>query len=62
MKFEIYTDKAGEFRWRLLARNGKIIAESGEGYQKKTALKRAIKSIQEKAGGATILEAESSAS
>jgi len=56
MKFEIYTDKAGEFRWRLLSRNGKIVAESGESYQKKTALKRAIKSIQEKAGVATVVE------
>ena len=35
-KFEIYTDKAGEFRFRLKATNGQIIATS-EGY---TAMKR----------------------
>lgn len=33
-KFEIYKDKAGEFRWRLRARNHEIIA-SGEGYKAK---------------------------
>ena len=31
-KFEIYKDKAGEFRFRLKARNGEIIAKS-EGYK-----------------------------
>jgi uncharacterized protein YegP (UPF0339 family) len=28
----IYQDKAGEWRWRLVV-NGRIIAESGEGYK-----------------------------
>ena len=32
-KFEVYTDKAGEFRFRLKAVNGQIIATS-EGYKK----------------------------
>ena len=32
MKYEVYTDKAGEWRWRLIAGNGNIIAVSGEGY------------------------------
>ena len=31
-KFEVYVDKAGEFRFRLKARNGEIIAVS-EGYK-----------------------------
>ena len=31
-KFEIYKDKAGEFRFRLKAANGQIIA-TGEGYK-----------------------------
>ncbi|WP_279459094.1 YegP family protein [Actinobacillus delphinicola] len=33
MHFEIYTDKAGEFRWRLVAGNGNIIATGGDGYK-----------------------------
>ncbi len=34
MKFEIYMDEAGEYRWRLRASNHKIIA-TGEGYVSK---------------------------
>jgi len=32
MKFEVYEDAAGEWRWRLKAANNQIIAVSGEGY------------------------------
>ena len=32
MKFHIYQDARGEWRWRLKARNGRIVADSGEGY------------------------------
>ena len=43
-KVEVYTDKAGEFRWRYVASNGKILADSGEGYKrKKNALKMAYR-------------------
>src|SRR5215212_563481 len=33
--FQVYTDAAGEWRWRLVAGNGLIIAVSGEGYRDK---------------------------
>ncbi|HEY8562826.1 MAG TPA: DUF1508 domain-containing protein [Pyrinomonadaceae bacterium] len=33
MKFEIYQDEKGEWRWRLRAANGETIATSGEGYK-----------------------------
>lgn len=35
-RFICYRDNAGEYRWHLKASNGKIIAESGEGYKRKT--------------------------
>ena len=35
MKFEIFKDDVGEWRWRLVARNGRIVADSGEGYKNK---------------------------
>jgi uncharacterized protein YegP (UPF0339 family) len=35
MRVDIYQDKAGGWRWRLRARNGRIVAESGEGYSSK---------------------------
>jgi len=31
---EVYIDKRSEYRWRLKAPNGRIIAESGEGYNR----------------------------
>lgn len=38
MKIEVYTDKAGELRWRALAENNKVIAEGGEGYKNRDDL------------------------
>ena len=45
MKFHIYRDKAGEWRWRLVARNGRIRADSGEGYTRKFDCERAISDV-----------------
>lgn len=33
--FQVYEDEGGEWRWRLVAGNGRIIAASGEGYRDK---------------------------
>jgi len=35
MHFEVYKDSYHQFRWRLKASNGKIIADSGEAYTTK---------------------------
>ena len=56
-KFEIYTDKAGEFRFRLKARNGEIIAVS-EGYVTKANCEKGIASVQKNAPDAAIEEAK----
>jgi uncharacterized protein YegP (UPF0339 family) len=32
VRFVIYKDKRGEYRWRLVAANGEPIADSAEGY------------------------------
>jgi uncharacterized protein YegP (UPF0339 family) len=29
-----YRDDSGEWRWRMLARNGRVLADSGEGYKR----------------------------
>ncbi len=47
-KFEVYKDKAGEFRFRLNARNGEHIAAS-EGYTTKSACLKGIESVQRNA-------------
>jgi uncharacterized protein YegP (UPF0339 family) len=45
-KFQVYEDRAGEYRWRLRASNGRIVADSGEGYVYKFECKDMIRKIQ----------------
>ncbi|OLP45288.1 YegP family protein [Rhizobium oryziradicis] len=52
-KFEVYKDKAGEFRFRFKASNGEAMFGS-EGYKAKASALSAIASIQKNAPGATI--------
>ena len=47
-KFEVYKDKAGEFRFRLKAGNGEIIAV-GESYKAKASCLNGIDSIRRNA-------------
>lgn len=56
-KFEVYTDKAGEFRFRLKARNGEIIAV-GEGYKAKASCLNGIDSIRRNAPEAEVVKVE----
>ena len=53
--FEIYTDKAGEFRFRLKATNGQIIAVS-EGYKAIASCLNGIESVKKNAVDAKIVE------
>ncbi|MGC4175302.1 YegP family protein [Demequina sp.] len=55
MKFEIYKDAAGEFRFRIIAANGNILASS-QGYNQKQSAKDAIASIQKSAADAAIVD------
>jgi len=52
-KFEVYTDKAGEYRFRLKARNGEIIAVS-EGYKSKSSCMNGIESVRKNAPDAPV--------
>ena len=52
-KYEVYLDKAGEYRFRLKARNGEIIAV-GEGYKKKASCLNGIESIRKNAPEAPV--------
>ena len=53
-KFEVYADKRGEFRFRLKAANGEIIA-TGESYKAKASCKNGIASIVKNAPDAAIV-------
>jgi uncharacterized protein YegP (UPF0339 family) len=45
MKITIYKDKKKELRWRMIAKNGRILADSGEGYKRISALKHSLNVI-----------------
>jgi len=55
-KFEIYKDKAGEFRWRLTHTNGQIIADSGQGYKAKEDAVKGISSLKENVPNAIVAD------
>ena len=56
-KFEMYIDNAGEYRFRLKARNGEVIATS-EGYKAKAGCLNGIESVKKNAPEAEIVKAD----
>ena len=54
-KFEVYKDKAGEFRFRLKARNGEIIL-TGESYKAKASCLNGIDSIRRNAPDSPVVK------
>jgi len=46
VRWEVYEDQAGEWRWRAIARNGKIVADGSEGYASERNANRALASFQ----------------
>lgn len=54
--FELYEDKGGEWRWRMIASNGRIVADSGEGYSSKSGARSAIKNVQSDASSAALAD------
>ena len=54
-KFQVYTDKAGEFRFRLTATNGQVIAVS-EGYKTMANCMNGVESVKKNAPDAEVVE------
>ena len=52
-KFQIYKDSRGEYRFRLKASNGEIVA-TGESYKNKSGVKAGIEAVKRAAANATI--------
>lgn len=57
VKFEVYRDKLGEYRWRLLTSNGRIAADSGEGYTRREDAHRAIATLLKGINDVVIVDA-----
>lgn len=45
MHIQVYIDLKGEYRWRLVAANGRIMADSSEGYTKEAHIEKALTTI-----------------
>lgn len=44
-EFNKFEDKTGQWRWRLVAGNGRIVADSAEGYATEANVDRAIEAL-----------------
>ncbi len=56
MRFEVYKDGKGEWRWRLLARNGRLVADCGEGYARRAQALKAVGRVQLCASARVVVE------
>lgn len=60
-QFVLYKDNKGEWRWRLLAANQKVIADSAEGYKQKSDCIHGARLVASISTGAGIWNAEAKA-
>ncbi|WP_181691637.1 HVO_2922 family protein [Natronomonas sp. LN261] len=56
--FEVYEDRAGQWRWRLVHDNGNIIADSGEGYASRQKCEQGLESVRQNAPDADVRTVE----
>jgi len=56
--FEVYTDAAAEWRWRLVHDNGNVIADSGEGYASRQKATQGIESVKRNAPDAEVVDVD----
>ena len=52
--FHTYKDSADEWRWSLKAKNGEIVADSGEGYSSLDEVRKAAQRVKDNASAADI--------
>ncbi|HEY2832500.1 MAG TPA: DUF1508 domain-containing protein [Sporichthyaceae bacterium] len=55
-KFEVFTDKAGKYRFRLKAANGEVVAQ-GEAYESHWGAKEGCEAVRRAAAEATVVDA-----
>lgn len=56
-KFEVHKDQGGNYRWRLKAANGQIVASSGESFSSHANASTAAQNVKANAGSATVVDA-----
>ena len=55
-KFVVYKDIRGEYRWRFKSANGRIITDSGEGYDSKAGAQSSVEFVKKYAPGASVVD------
>jgi uncharacterized protein YegP (UPF0339 family) len=55
-EFEVYEDAGGDYRWRLKAANGNVVADSGQGYSSESEADNAVERVQNYAPEAHALD------
>jgi uncharacterized protein YegP (UPF0339 family) len=53
--FDLYRDSRGEYRWRFRASNGRIIADSAEGYVHRSDCEAAIRLLKSEGPAAPVV-------
>jgi hypothetical protein len=53
--FELYVDRAGMHRWRLVHDNGNVLADSGEGYASRQKARQGLESVRKNAPDADVV-------
>ncbi|MFB6293677.1 MAG: HVO_2922 family protein [Halonotius sp.] len=56
--FELFTDSADEWRWRLVHENGNIVADSGEGYASRQKCEQGLESVKANAADADVVNVD----
>ena len=59
--FKLYKDTAGEWRWKLLAKNNEVIADSAEGYRRRYEAAKAVDRVKKLVADAPTVEVVSEA-
>jgi uncharacterized protein len=54
MRFELYKDHTGGWRWRLRTTNGNVVADSAEGYEHRHDAERGIEIVKGSASAPTV--------
>ena len=54
-QFEVYKGKNGSWYWRLLSRNGRIIADGGQGYTRKEGALKGLNVVKSLAYHASVV-------
>lgn len=54
MRFELYRQADGDWRWRLRATNGNVVADSAEGYRRREDCERGVALVKSSADAPTV--------